>query len=117
MNIAAAVRALPVKSALSDGEAVVLDADGKSSFQALQRALGEPGDGSAEISYFGFDLVHLDGQDLSGVPLESRKRLLRELLVSASDDGVLRYSDHVRGNGTEFFAAAAPTTAMRPSPR
>ncbi len=47
-----------MKAALIDGEAVVLDADGRSSFQALQGALkGAP----ATIDFFAFDLLELNG--------------------------------------------------------
>src|SRR5260370_11615346 len=52
---------LNVRSALIDGEAVALDSDGRSSFQALQGALkGAP----ATIDYFAFDLLELNGEDL-----------------------------------------------------
>ena len=65
---------LDVRSALIDGEAVVVDEQGRSSFQKLQTALkGDPG----AIVYYGFDLLSLDGEDLTGLPLIERKEKLR----------------------------------------
>ncbi|KAK0331327.1 hypothetical protein LTR94_029389, partial [Friedmanniomyces endolithicus] len=64
--IVQAAAKLDVGSALLDGDAVVLDADGRSSFQALQGALmGAP----ATIDYYAFDLLELNGEDLTGLPL------------------------------------------------
>lgn len=89
---------LKVRSALIDGEAVVLDANGKSSFQALQGALkGAP----ATIDYFAFDLLELDGEDLTGLPLIERKKKLRAIVPPTSEH--LRYSDHIQGNGEKLL--------------
>lgn len=90
--------ALKVTSALIDGEAVVLLPDGRTSFQALQAALkGDP----SRIDYFAFDLLELNGEDLTGRPLIERKNLLADLLAGAS--GKLRYSDHILGKGEQLF--------------
>jgi bifunctional non-homologous end joining protein LigD len=56
------------------------------------------------LVYFAFDLLHLDGWDLRGVGLEERKQVLRRFLEGAPD--ALRFSDHVRGHGPEFFEKA-----------
>src|SRR5262249_19600159 len=61
--------------------------------------------GDGDLVYFAFDLLHLDGYDLTGVPLETRKELLRGLLPS-SGDTPLRYSEHVVGSGAAFLAEA-----------
>src|SRR5207302_8751494 len=53
--------------------------------------------------YLVFDIVYFDGQRLFKVPLEDRKRLLRDVVRDAA---VLRYSDHVLGQGKAFFKAA-----------
>ncbi len=93
------VAGLKVDSALIDGESVVLDANGKSSFQALQGALkGAPG----TIDYFAFDLLELNGEDLTGLPLLERKEKLRAILPE--DNPHLRYSEHIRGNGEKLLA-------------
>jgi bifunctional non-homologous end joining protein LigD len=89
---------LKVASALIDGEAVVLDADGRSSFQALQNALkGAP----ADIDYCAFDLLELDGEDLTQLPLTERKARLEKILPKGGDR--LRYSDHIVGDGEKLL--------------
>ncbi len=93
---------LKVKSAVLDMEAVVLDNAGKSSFQAMQQALGDGGDRQSIQAYV-FDLLHLDGKDLTGEPLTSRKKAL-ETVLKKSGAAYLQYSDHVAGHGAEMFA-------------
>lgn len=94
--IAEAIKALPVKNAIIDGEAAVADAEGRTSFQGLQQALKSGR--MSDLVFFVFDLLHLNGWDLTRTPLLERKRLLRELLPDDANS-VLRYSDHVRGGG------------------
>ncbi len=86
-------------------EAVSLDAQGKSSFQALQSALGDGGNANAIVAYV-FDLLHLDGVDLTKLPLTRRKAKLQALLKSSNPEAVLRYSEHITVQGTELFAKA-----------
>jgi bifunctional non-homologous end joining protein LigD len=93
------VLTLPVESAILDGEVVVLEDDGKSSFQALQNAFQSSE--SVPFFYYVFDLLHLNGFDLTGAPLEERKDILSRLL--RKQNGTIRYSDHVVGNGETFF--------------
>ena len=104
-GVAEALRALPAKTALLDGEAVVFGAGGLSSFQALQAALGR-GSPSAEPCLVLFDCLYLDGRDLRALPLGKRKEVLRALLARGPKGRRLRFSDHVVGRGAEFFAAA-----------
>ncbi|WP_260929181.1 DNA ligase D [Novosphingobium sp. 9] len=97
--IAQAVQ-LDVDSALIDGEAVVTLADGRTSFAALQAALkDDPG----KIDYYAFDLLELNGENLTGLPLIKRKEKLAELL--AQQKGHLRYSDHIVGNGEKLLTS------------
>ncbi|HJW69683.1 MAG TPA: DNA ligase D [Candidatus Binatia bacterium] len=103
-GIARAVSRLPVDAAMIDGEAAVVLPNGVTSFNALQNALG--GGGAAEPVYFAFDLLHLDGRDLTRSPLEERKAALRALIDASSADQTLRYSDHVTGNGAAFLRQA-----------
>jgi bifunctional non-homologous end joining protein LigD len=92
---------LGVATAMFDGEAAVVLPDGRTSFQALQHALsGGPRRG---LVYFAFDLLHLNGRDLSSAPLEDRKAVLLDLLGQPRADSVVRYSDHITGNGPAFF--------------
>jgi bifunctional non-homologous end joining protein LigD len=92
---------LKVKRALLDGEVAVVLPDGRTSFQALQNALGGA---AGQLVYFVFDLLHLDGTDIGRLPLEERKARLQKLLGKSK--GMLRYSDHVVGHGDEVFNAA-----------
>ena len=102
--IAAAMEKLKVDSAVLDMEAVVLDAEGKSSFQALQAALGEGGRPERIVGY-AFDLLHLDGRDLTGLPLIERKDRLKVLLAK-SKQSVLRYSEHFSVGGADMYKQA-----------
>ncbi|HKN87352.1 MAG TPA: DNA ligase D [Nitrospiraceae bacterium] len=103
-GVAQAAAQLPVQTALFDGELVALQPDGRSSFQLLQRALSEGAD--ATLVYYAFDLLYLDGYDVSLAPLETRKDTLKHLLEAMPQDGPLRYSDHVVGGGQAFYEAA-----------
>ncbi|MFA1722423.1 non-homologous end-joining DNA ligase [Xanthomonas campestris] len=102
-EVATAVQALPVRDARLDGELVVLDAQGRSDFSALQRAI----DGTARqpLRYLVFDLLGVAGVDLRATPLLERKQVLRALL--GETPGTLAYSAHVIGRGPEVFAASA----------
>jgi bifunctional non-homologous end joining protein LigD len=102
-EVAAAAARLPVRQAFVDGEVAVLLPNGTTSFQALQNTLSSGGRG--ELVYFAFDLMHLDGQDLTHVSLDARKERL-ERLIGTARDGAIRYSTHVVGKGEAFFRDA-----------
>jgi bifunctional non-homologous end joining protein LigD len=94
-EVPAALAALPLDTALFDGELVVEGGAGASDFSALQADLS---DGRSDrFVFYLFDLMHLDGQDVTGVPLVERKHLLEHLLEGA--DPVLRFSDHFGEDG------------------
>jgi bifunctional non-homologous end joining protein LigD len=92
-TIVEASRALPVSSAVLDGEVALLDADGRTSFQSLQGG----GAGGGTLVYFVFDLLFIDGERLSALPLEARKARLATVLPRRSK--LLRYSPHTIGDG------------------
>jgi bifunctional non-homologous end joining protein LigD len=101
----AALAALGLTSAILDGEMVALDEHGATNFQLLQNWL-QRGDDRSLVFYL-FDVPYLDGYDLCRVPLSERKRLLAELLgTSGANDGLLRYSDHLRGQGAKVVEYA-----------
>ncbi|MDB5905156.1 MAG: ykoU [Betaproteobacteria bacterium] len=102
LSIARCVARLPVDTAWLDGEVVVMEADGRTSFQALQNALSA--DHAGKLHYFAFDLMYLNGYDLRGAPLLERKRVLESLLAGAPS--ALRLSTHIEGSGAEFFRQA-----------
>ncbi|AKQ44835.1 DNA ligase [Rufibacter radiotolerans] len=87
--------------AIFDGELVVLGANGRADFQALQNYQNTP---SEHLYYYIFDLLYLNGQDLTKVPLLRRKELLAEVLKGAKEP--LRYSEHRVGKGIAFFKEA-----------
>jgi bifunctional non-homologous end joining protein LigD len=103
-NVAEAVAALPAETALIDGEIVVVNEHGVSDFSMLQAALS---DGERErFRYYVFDLLHLDGEDLSSQPLLDRKAALKELLESADVPGQIQYSEHFAASGSEVWDQA-----------
>lgn len=102
-NIVEAIKLFPAKSAFIDGEIVVVDAQGRSSFQKLQRSIGKSA--TSGLIYAVFDLTYLDGFDLRHTPLRQRKNLL-ENLCNSPGLGLLRYSEHFEGNGDSFFRHA-----------
>jgi bifunctional non-homologous end joining protein LigD len=103
-GVAAALQRLRIDSAVFDMEAVLLDHEGKSSFQGLQAALGEGGHPERIVAY-SFDLLHLEGSDLTGLPLSQRKEQLKALLAR-SDQSVLRYSEHFAVGGADMYKQA-----------
>ncbi|HJY28694.1 MAG TPA: hypothetical protein VJ306_11745, partial [Pyrinomonadaceae bacterium] len=103
-NVAKAVKALPVKTAILDGEIVALDSEGRASFQRLQNSINKGG-GSGLIFHI-FDLIYIEGFNLTHCPLRERKRVLAELLEPLGNRGILRYSDHIEGNGAPFLKEA-----------
>ena len=105
-NLLEALKMFPAATAILDGEIVILDREGRSSFQKLQQAMKSS---SSPFIFEIFDLVYLDGFNITRTPLRERKALLQELLASDKLKGTrrqLRYSDHVEGNGPQFFKQA-----------
>jgi bifunctional non-homologous end joining protein LigD len=106
-GIASAVAALPVTSAILDGEAVMEDESGTSSFSRLQQALSRTTEGVAANAVFhAFDLLYLDGEDLRPLPLEERKARLAGLLAEAPEGAVLRLSEHLDADGPAMLRNA-----------
>ena len=81
-----------------------MDPSGRASFQRLQQSINKGG--GAGLLYHVFDLIYIDGYSLVKTPLRDRKRVLAELLEPLGDKGLLRYSDHIEGNGAEFLKEA-----------
>jgi bifunctional non-homologous end joining protein LigD len=102
-EIAAAIEKLGLDDALIDGEAAMVLPDGRTSFQAMQN-VGDPSR-RGRLVYFVFDLLRLNGQGLQSQPLQERKTRLKQL-VGAKKTGLIRFSEHIEGNGDAFFAEA-----------
>lgn len=101
-HVARAIASLPVKNARLDGELVCLRRRAVSDFDALEAALEKHDDST--LTYVLFDLVALEGIDLSRAPLIQRKQLLEELLAYGGPR--LLYSRHAIGCAPEAFASA-----------
>lgn len=101
--IAAAAKDLDVHTAILDGEAVVLEDNGRSDFGALQRSLGGRGGKRASIEsvLMAFDLIYLDGHDLTGSELSLRRHLLEDLVIPAGS-GAIRLSEEVEAEGAQL---------------
>lgn len=102
-NVAEALRTVQVDSAVIDGEVVVLDEQGLSDFARLQAAFDDKK--PTALTYYCFDLLHLNGHNLRDAKLTERKELLRSILASADAD-TLRYSEHLEVSGQEMFGEA-----------
>jgi bifunctional non-homologous end joining protein LigD len=98
-ELAEAASDLPVEQAMLDGEIVAVQSDGTTSFQALQNSLQSGR--SRELVYYAFDILYLDRRDVTGVPVEERKEILR-IVSSGSPHQSIRYSDHLRGSGPDI---------------
>lgn len=90
-QLVASLANLPAKQAILDGEIVVVGDKGSTSFSALQAALSDKA--GERLSFYLFDLLYLDGEDLREEPLTERKAKLETLLHGAGN-GPLRYSEH-----------------------
>jgi bifunctional non-homologous end joining protein LigD len=91
-----AVRKLPIKSAIFDGEIVALDERNQPSFQALQNYEEGP-----PLAYYLFDLLELDGERLEHLPLKERKERLRAVLEKAPKP--LFFSDNLAGTPAQIW--------------
>lgn len=91
-------------TAIIDGELVVEDASGHSSFTELAAAL-KSGHGERFVLHC-FDLLYLDGLNLSGAALEDRKDALRDLFARAPHGRQIRYSEHLSADGDKMLAQA-----------
>ncbi|MGY3038789.1 bifunctional non-homologous end joining protein LigD [Rhodanobacter sp. TND4EL1] len=101
-EITLSLQSLGLHSARLDGELVAMDKHGRSDFNGLQKTLS--GEAQFPLVYMLFDLIHLEGNDLSRTPLIERKALLRALLAGASRP--LALSTHTVGHGDAAFAMA-----------
>jgi bifunctional non-homologous end joining protein LigD len=109
-EVAASLAHLPLAEFLLDGEVVVLDEEGRSSFERLQRRFTQSDAASAArlarespAVLFVFDCLAAAGYDLRSLPLAERKRVLA---LFAPHRGTVRFADHVEGDGEALFEAA-----------
>jgi bifunctional non-homologous end joining protein LigD len=99
-EIVEAIKDLPVRECVIDGEVVALDEEGRSSFQLLQ-ALEMEGR-KAPLRLYVFDLLQLNGKSLLGLPLEQRKQVLAKICENVGDQ--IRYSGEISGDVKSLLA-------------
>jgi bifunctional non-homologous end joining protein LigD len=95
-----ALRQLPARQLVVDGEIVALDSRGRSSFRLLQNLRQNSAD-HPPIRLYLFDLLHLDGRDVTGLPLVRRKELLQALLSAAR--GPVRFCSALNGRPEKIW--------------
>ena len=101
LAIATDLARLPAKNAYLDGELCGVLPDGRTAFNLIQNA-SDTGRGS--LVFFLFDLLFIDGEDITGLPLVDRKARLAKLLTAAPPS--LHYNDHQIGHGPAFHRLA-----------
>ena len=96
---------LSARQAIVDGEVIALDDRGEPDFALLQARIKGQGRTSTPTPfvYEVFDLMWLDGKSLLDEPLEDRRRILADTLLT---DPRVRLSEHIEGDGIAFFEAA-----------
>ena len=105
-----------------DGELVVLDEDGRPSFNALQNS-----DARTPVQYYVFDVMILNGRDVTGETLEVRRQLLQQKVVPTLTEPV-RYTGEltaslrdlihsVKAQGLEGLVAKRRTSRYEPGQR
>ncbi len=87
-------------AAVLDGEVVVVDLQGRSRFQLLQDYQRTH---KGTLVYYVFDILHLDGHDLTPLPLVQRKTMLQQILPNLPN---IRFSEHIQQQGKQFFELA-----------
>jgi DNA ligase D-like protein (predicted ligase) len=120
-SIAAAGTRIKAERAVIDGEIVAVDPNGRPSFQALQHRAAHP---NYAIAFYAFDLLHLDGEDLTDAPLETRRAELPRvvgnsgLLLSVALPGTARQViDAVQALGLEGVIAKRRRSRYTPGDR
>ncbi len=86
--------------AVVDGEICVLSEKGIAHFGSLQNWRSEA---DGELVYYLFDILWLDGYDVSGLPLSERRALLEPLIPK---EGIIRFSENFHTSATQFLQAA-----------
>jgi bifunctional non-homologous end joining protein LigD len=106
-TVATQLQALAADTAILDGELVVLAPNGTTSFADLQAAFQEGV--KKPLTYFAFDLLHLNGHNLRDLPLHERKDLLAQLLKNSGE--FVRFSEHLEASGEDVFQKACEFNA------
>jgi bifunctional non-homologous end joining protein LigD len=98
-EVVEAIKTLPARECVIDGEVVALDEEGRSSFQHLQAR--EMEGRKSPVYFYAFDLLQLGGKSLLSLPLEARKNVLEKLCAGARDP--IRYSGAIGGDAKRLL--------------
>lgn len=98
-----AIRELTIATAILDGEVVAINEHEQFDFQLLQNSINEHN--TTQLVYYVFDIIYHDGVDLTTKPLLERKHLLQQLITNKNMT-LVRYSEHIIGNGKVVFEKA-----------
>jgi bifunctional non-homologous end joining protein LigD len=102
-GIAQAIAALNLPPVLLDGEIAVVGPDGRTDFAALVAALEGK---RAALSCFLFDILHLDGKDLSREPLARRQAALQTLIPTPGRNAPIQLSEVFSGDAKTLLKTA-----------
>ncbi len=109
-DVVEALRPCLTRPAVVDGEVVCFDDEGKTSFRALQQRFHLKDAAEVRVrsqkfpaSIYLFDLLYYDRYDLSRLPLEQRKAILRKAVLWSDR---VRWTEYQAGNGTELWQQA-----------
>ncbi|QQR37002.1 DNA ligase D [Devosia oryziradicis] len=86
-------------TALIDGELCAFNDSGRTDFSTLKDHLSNGG----PLTFFAFDLLEQDGENLAKLPLVERKGRLETLLGKVESSSLVQFSAHVTGNGQKVF--------------
>jgi ATP-dependent DNA ligase len=103
LRIVQAAADLGCSSAIIDGEAIVQDEQGRSDFHSFKEAMSRRPEA---LVFMAFDLLHINGQDMRGMPLIKRREALQQLVGCHDPHCRIQYSEHVVGDGSALFQAA-----------
>ena len=95
------LRLLTKGSVLLDGEIVAIDKAGRTNFSMLKNGIAA----GLPLKFYAFDLLELDGQDMTGLPLVERKAILEDLVGERDPGAPPQYSQHIVDNGKRVFDA------------
>jgi bifunctional non-homologous end joining protein LigD len=97
--IARALTHLRCRSCIIDGEAVICDDNGVTSFDHIRYRRND-----GDVFLYAFDLIELNGDDLRRDPLDVRKATLRSVLTKVGHG--IRWNEHIEGDGATIFRHA-----------
>jgi bifunctional non-homologous end joining protein LigD len=100
-SVAKDIATLRARNAYLDGQLCGVGPDGRTAFNLIQNSMEH---GDASLVFFLFDLLFLDGKDLTGLPLIERKARLKKLLAGVPSS--IRFNDHQIGHGLAFHKVA-----------